>query len=266
MSSILLVDDSPHAQRIGERILADEGFEVVTVSNADSALIRLEDVDPDVLIAKAQMPGRSGYDICRFVKMNPRQHHVKVILTSGVTETLDAAEVERAGADSTLKKPFEATALLAAVRPLAEAAARDRSASGLPERASGVKPEAKLVAPMIAVIDPEQVRAAVTVALDASMEAMVDEITKRVLAALTSRRPTDRIESRPALPPPTPAAAPAPPIAPAAHTVRPVTRIGSLMGTASRQPVRVRPASILGLDLPPAAPQGPEKPGDGENS
>ena len=53
MSRILLVDDSPHAQRIGERILADEGFEVVTVSNADSALIRLEDVDPDLLIAKA---------------------------------------------------------------------------------------------------------------------------------------------------------------------------------------------------------------------
>jgi CheY-like chemotaxis protein len=42
MSRILLVDDSPHAQRMGERILSDEGYEVVTVSNADSALIRLE--------------------------------------------------------------------------------------------------------------------------------------------------------------------------------------------------------------------------------
>ena len=50
MSRILLVDDSPHAQRMGERILADEGYEVVTVSNADSALIRLDDVDPDVVI------------------------------------------------------------------------------------------------------------------------------------------------------------------------------------------------------------------------
>ena len=48
MSRILLVDDSPHAQRMGERILTEEGYEVVTVSNADSALIRLDDVDPDV--------------------------------------------------------------------------------------------------------------------------------------------------------------------------------------------------------------------------
>ena len=57
MSRILLVDDSPHAQRMGERILSDEGYEVVTVSNADSALIRLEDVDPDVVLADTVMPG-----------------------------------------------------------------------------------------------------------------------------------------------------------------------------------------------------------------
>ena len=29
MSTILLADDSPHAQRMGERILREEGFEVV---------------------------------------------------------------------------------------------------------------------------------------------------------------------------------------------------------------------------------------------
>ena len=59
MSRILLVDDSPHAQRMGERILTEEGYEVVTVSNADSALIRLDDVDPDVVLADTVMPGRT---------------------------------------------------------------------------------------------------------------------------------------------------------------------------------------------------------------
>ncbi len=86
MSRILLVDDSPHAQRMGERILSDEGYEVVTVSNADSALIRLEDVDPDVVLADAVMPGRTGYEICQYLKMSPRHRHVRVILTAGVLE------------------------------------------------------------------------------------------------------------------------------------------------------------------------------------
>ena len=92
MSRILLVDDSPHAQRMGERILSEEGYEVVTVSNADSALIRLDDVDPDVVLADTVMPGRTGYEICQYVKMSPRHKHVRVILTAGVLEPFDEAQ------------------------------------------------------------------------------------------------------------------------------------------------------------------------------
>src|SRR5580693_3730364 len=112
MSRILLVDDSPHAQRMGERILSDEGYEVVTVSNSDSALIRLDDVDPDVVLADTVMPGRTGFEICQYIKMSPRHRHVRVILTAGVLETFDEAHMQRAEADGSLKKPFEASALL----------------------------------------------------------------------------------------------------------------------------------------------------------
>jgi hypothetical protein len=119
---------------------------------------------------------------------------------------------------------------------------------------------------MIAVIDPEQVHAAVTVALDAAMESMVDEITRRVMAALTSRRPSDRIESRPAVPAPPAPPAPAPPLPANPETARPVTRASGIMGPVTRQSVRVRPSSILGLDLPPSAPHDPENPGGGDNS
>src|SRR5580692_5719802 len=129
MSRILLVDDSPHAQRIGERILSGEGFEVVTVSNADTALVRIEDVDPDVVIADTVMPGRTGYDICQYLKMSPRHRHVRVILTAGVLEPIDEAQAQRAQADRSLKKPFEATALIEVVRQLAEESATARKES-----------------------------------------------------------------------------------------------------------------------------------------
>src|SRR5438045_2674639 len=191
MSRILLIDDSPHAQRMGERILTEEGYEVVTVSNGDSALIRLEDVDPDVVLADTVMPGRTGYDICQYLKMSPRHKHVRVILTAGVLEPLDEANAKRVEADGTLKKPFEASVLVAAVKPLAEAAAAARAGQpGTAEkRASGQGTVARAaVAPFVAVIDAEQIRAAVTVALDASMGKMVDEITARVLAALGSKK------------------------------------------------------------------------------
>lgn len=187
MSRILLADDSPHAQRMGERILAGEGFEVVTVSDGDAALVRLEDVDPDLVVADIVMPRRSGYDVCRYVKISPRHRHARVILTAGVQDAVDEAEIQRANADGFLRKPFEASILVDAVKPLLEAAARDR-----PEKPSsrpagrGVKAAPKL--PVVALIDPDQVRAAVTVALDASMEKLVDEVTEKVLLALSSKR------------------------------------------------------------------------------
>lgn len=244
MSRILLVDDSPHAQRMGERILSEEGYEVVTVSNADSALIRLDDVDPDVVLADVVMPGRTGYEICQYLKMSPRHRHVRVILTAGVMETLDEAAVARVEGDATLRKPFEATALLAIVKPLAEAAEKDRASLQPP--APGAKARKPVAAaPFVAVVDEEQVRAAVTVALDASMAVMVDEIARRVFAVLATRKPetapvpTGNLAA-PAQAPVTPQPPEAAPPAVVSPRIEPVRRVS---------PLRSRGSSILGLDI-----------------
>ncbi|MBS1855966.1 MAG: response regulator [Acidobacteria bacterium] len=256
MSRILLVDDSPHAQRIGERILTEEGYEVVTVSNADSALIRLEDVDPDVVIADTVMPGRTGFELCQYLKMSPRHRHVRVILTAGVTEALDDAAAKRVEADGTLQKPFEASVLAAAVKPLAEAAAGERAAQAPAAETGKPAPKAP-AAPFVAVVDSEQVRAAVTVALDASMGAMVEEIAGRVIAALSGKADPSAAAALTAATPPAPV--PAPPVAiaqpdppkpavpaPAAASVQPVRRV---------TPLRMRSSSILGLELGSSEPE-----------
>ena len=189
MARILLADDSPHAQRMGERILSEEGYEVVTVSDGDSALIRLEDVDPDVVLADAIMPKRSGYEICQFIKLSPRHRRTRVLVTIGALETLDDEMVKQVKPDGVLKKPFEASVLLETVKPLADAATSERprteaGAPSSPQRPVPVVTESRL---MVAVIDAEQVRAAVTIALDAAMPAMIDEITEKVLVALKSK-------------------------------------------------------------------------------
>src|SRR5689334_16964197 len=185
MPRVLLADDSPHAQRMGESILSEEGYEVVTVSDGDSALIRLEDVDPDVVLADAIMPKRSGYEVCQFIKLSPRHRRTRVLVTIGALETLDDEMVKQVQPDGVLKKPFEASVLLATIKPLADAATSERSsAQPAPARPQPVAVEAR---PLVAVIDAEQVRAAVTIALDAAMPAMIDEITEKVLVALKSK-------------------------------------------------------------------------------
>jgi CheY-like chemotaxis protein len=186
MTRILLADDSPHAQRMGEQILTEEGFEVVTVSDGDSALLRLEDVDPDLVLADVAMPHRTGYEICQYVKLSPRHKHVRVILAAGVKDQFDEAEARRVQADGIVQKPFQSSLLLDVLKPLAEIAAKERGSSGPPPAAAAGKRPAPNV-PVVALIDPERVRAAVTVALDASMSGMIDEIAEKVMIALGTR-------------------------------------------------------------------------------
>ncbi len=193
MSRILLADDSPHAQRMGERILRDEGYEVVTVTDGDTALIRLADADPDVVLADVFLPGKSGYEICEHVKRSPRHRHARVVLVAGLLERVEDSEVARVQADAVLKKPFEASAVLAVLRPLIQAAESERAAppaalppepvaERLPERPEA-PPQAETLSHSEPAPDPERVRAAVTLALHRAMPNLIEEITKRVLAA-----------------------------------------------------------------------------------
>lgn len=115
---VLLADDSPHAQRMGERILREEGFEVVTVTDGETAIIRLKDVDPDVVIVDAFLPQVSGYDLCGFIKKQPQHSRVKVLLTSTALERVDEDQAYKAGADGQLKKPFEASVMLKSLKDL----------------------------------------------------------------------------------------------------------------------------------------------------
>jgi DNA-binding response OmpR family regulator len=123
------------------------------------------------------MPEVSGYELCEYVKKNGGG---PVFLTAGAVEPVDEKEVDRVRADGLLKKPFEASLLLEAIGRFA-GGTKKRSAgttSATVQRRAG-PPRA------VVVIDPDQVRAAVTVALDAAMPAMVDEITAKVLEAFS---------------------------------------------------------------------------------
>jgi len=172
MPRALLADDSPHSQRMGERILREEGWEVVTVSDGDTAMLRLKDAMPALILADISMPGATGYDICRYVKNIADHVGTRVVLTAGAVEQFDDAEVSSCQADSTLKKPFEASALLA------QASLAKQNAPHAPV-ANPSRPGRGVV-----VLDPEQVRSAVVLALDQLLPLLTDQITEKVLLSL----------------------------------------------------------------------------------
>ena len=192
MSRILLADHSPHAQRMGERILRDEGFEVVTVTDGETALMRLKDLAPDLVLAEVSLPSRSGYEICEYVKTSGKFPRTRVLLTAGPVAAFDDTRARAAGSDGFVRKPFEASVLLNLVQPLME----KPEANASPERAPEIKPAAA-PAPQAPArpapprpIDREQVRAAVIVALEASLITMIENITDKVVIALEAEART----------------------------------------------------------------------------
>ena len=174
---------------MGEVILRDEGYEVVSVTDGNTALLRLGDVDPDLVLADVDMPLQSGYQICEFVKNQPRHRHTRVLITFGAGEAFDQVEVERVGADGIVRKPFEASEVLAQIKPLLDAALADRAARGdfpppepeppIPGQDPDPPPPDEPDVP-----DVERVRAAITLALDDAMTDIVERITDKVMVAL----------------------------------------------------------------------------------
>lgn len=196
MNRILLADDSPHAQRMGERILSEEGFDVVTIAEGQEAVDRLQQIDPDLILADAFLPGVSGYRLCNYVKTHPLHRHVRVVLTAGLLEPFDDNEARQVRSDAVIKKPFEASAVVETIQPLVEAAgfARGLFADYMAAELTAQKaltgkieePPAPPAPSQVETpdIDPERVRAAITIALDRALPAMIEEITERVLVAL----------------------------------------------------------------------------------
>jgi CheY-like chemotaxis protein len=182
MSVILLADDSAHAQRMGERILREEGYEVVSLTDGETAVMRLSDVDPDLVIADVFLPGRNGFDLCRYIKTHHR--HARVILTAGLLEKFNEEDARQAGCDAIMRKPFEASLVMQTIRPLVREAQLARGLFAEALAAATPISDAPPPPPRPQPPDPQRIEAAITLALDAALPALIREITEKVLIAL----------------------------------------------------------------------------------
>ncbi len=104
---ILLADDSITIQKVVNLTFAEEGVEVVTVGDGDSALARIAEEWPDLVMADVNMPGANGYKVCESIRSDQATRDIPVILLVGSFEPFDEAEAERVGANAFLTKPFQ---------------------------------------------------------------------------------------------------------------------------------------------------------------
>src|SRR5262245_39455636 len=116
--TLLLADDSTTIQRIVELTFASEDIDVVAFSDGDHAIAALDRTVPDIVLADVGMPGRSGYEVARYIKNSPPLAHIPVLLLTGAFEPVDQAKALEAGCDGILIKPFEPQFVISRVKEL----------------------------------------------------------------------------------------------------------------------------------------------------
>jgi DNA-binding response OmpR family regulator len=115
---VLLIEDEPHIAEAIRFILTRDGWEVTTHAEGVSALDRLRETRPDLLILDVMLPGRSGYEILADLRADPAMADLRVLMLSAKGQTRDREAAARAGADLYMTKPFSNAEMLERVRAL----------------------------------------------------------------------------------------------------------------------------------------------------
>jgi signal transduction histidine kinase/CheY-like chemotaxis protein/GAF domain-containing protein len=113
---VLLVDDHADSRRAVAAILGGEGALVTEAADGRSALQRLAESPPDVLLLDLRRPDVDGVDVLKTVRANPIPSLRAVIVVTGDGAVRSAQTLRSLGAALVLDKPVEPTTLVASIR------------------------------------------------------------------------------------------------------------------------------------------------------
>jgi DNA-binding response OmpR family regulator len=104
---ILFADDDPGMRALVVINLEAEGFTVTTAEDGCSALEKIEQSRPDLIVLDVMMPGRDGLDVLRELRTRPDLAGIPVVLLTAKATDVDVWEGWKAGADYYMTKPFK---------------------------------------------------------------------------------------------------------------------------------------------------------------
>jgi signal transduction histidine kinase/ActR/RegA family two-component response regulator len=115
--AILVVEDSVDTAEATRLLLQDLGARVVLAKNGLEALdVLAADGAPDAVVCDLRMPGLDGFEFLRRLRADRRLGHLPVVALSGFASAGDFQRTREAGFDAHVGKPFDATALAAALQ------------------------------------------------------------------------------------------------------------------------------------------------------
>jgi CheY-like chemotaxis protein len=116
--SILLADDSITIQKVVGIIFGSDDYSLTIVDNGRAAIQKAQELQPDILVIDALMPGMSGYEVCEAIRKNAALATKPILLLTGSFEPFDEEKARQCGADDHIVKPFESQQIVAKIQEL----------------------------------------------------------------------------------------------------------------------------------------------------
>ncbi len=123
MAFILLADDDELVRDVVREALSSRGHVVGLVDNGADAVRVAETKRPALIILDCAMPGLSGLDALRQIKISPAAYRTPVLILTSRRSEKDEEIAMQAGASDYLRKPFDPDQLIAHVENLLDKAA-----------------------------------------------------------------------------------------------------------------------------------------------
>lgn len=113
---VLVVDDSPESLRFLVDTLTAEDMTVLIARSGAATLELLAEVQPDLILMDAVMPGMSGIETTQAIKRNPATAHIPVIFMTGLTDPDHVVAALSTGGVDYVRKPVVIEELLARMK------------------------------------------------------------------------------------------------------------------------------------------------------
>ncbi len=113
---ILIVDDDPFQVQLLETILTKARYETVACTDSKKAIAEAADINPDLILLDLIMPDIDGFEVCRYLKSDPRTRHIPVIFVTAKKDQATESEGFELGAVDYITKPFNPIVIRARIR------------------------------------------------------------------------------------------------------------------------------------------------------
>ncbi|MBB3142079.1 response regulator transcription factor [Halomonas organivorans] len=118
MTKVLVVDDEPNIVLSLEFLMQEAGFEVMTAEDGETALARVADEPPDLVLLDISLPGIGGFDVLERLRADPALARLPIIMLTAHGREVEREKGLALGADDYVTKPFSTRTLVDKVKAL----------------------------------------------------------------------------------------------------------------------------------------------------